>query len=209
MIKRQILILFLVFASQHLFGQRFSSDLWHTGHAITVDYDTIFGKIKYNLKENYITVNSQEKFIAISHQKLFKFMIRDENNKALRSFYSLPYKINSGKKPYIIFEILLEAPETLMAREKIVTDYAQTPPYYSPGLFYNAQSKVSYDMYFLDQKGGILAFDGKRKSFLRYVGNKYSVKMKDFMKSEKLRVDKRDDLIALFRYFNKIKFGAE
>lgn len=204
--KKWLVLLFLMMA-ESVFSQRFSLKLWHKGYAVTIEQDTIQGYIKYNIEDNYITIKKGDKYIPLSNHKLLKFLIEDENLGVTRTFYSLPYNLLKGKKPYLIFEILMEAPQTLMAREKIVTQYNQSPSYYSSIPFYSIEDRLVYDIYFLDPKGRITPFLGKKRELYAYVGPKYERRINEYIKKEKLKVTNRDDLIRVFRFYNKIKYN--
>lgn len=163
--------------------------------------DTIRGKIKYDLERNAVQVATRQNIRVFSSHKVFYFEIFDEVLQAYRQFYSIPYQIRSNYKAPVLFELMFEGGLSLLAREKIVQETVTSGPYAPSGRF--MQNVIDHDFYFLTKKGRIIYFDGTKNGLLEIFGNKRS-QVKDFIKTNRLRVDEIEDLIRVTSFYNSI-----
>lgn len=203
MIKR-VLIFFLFFAVSIAKGQEFPSELWHQGIIVLVSEDTLSGKVKYNIDQDLVQIESEGKIYTYSSKKLFYFQIFDETVDTYREFYTLPYaQVNQYEAP-IIFEVLVEGKLTLLCRESIstktVNDNNLNP--YGSSMSYSRDVLV-YTYYFLDENGKISRYNLKKRDLLRVL-NKRADKVNAYMKVNHLRADKRYDISRIISFYNGI-----
>ena len=203
MIKR-LLVLFLFFAISLAKAQEFPSELWHQGMIVLVSEDTLSGKIKYNIEQDVVQIETESKIYTYSSKKLFYFQIFDETVDAYREFYTLPYaQINEYEAP-IIFEVLVEGRMTLLCRESIstktVNDNNINP--YGSSMSYSRDVLV-YAYYFLDEKGNISQYSMKKRDLLRVL-KKRADKIDEYMKVNNLKADKRYDISRIVSFYNGI-----
>ena len=192
----------LLFTTSLVYGQNFPSEVWHDGKLVTIDGDTIRGKIKYDLENDLIQLGRPQNILTFASRKIHYFEIFDEVYENYRHFYAIPYETTTNYKVPILFEVLYEGNLTLMCREYISSE---TVPQYSPYGTRNMYNtlKLSYRYYFLDNKGEITEYYMKRKDLLDIMKKK-SAEVKEFIKSNNLKSDKRSDLVRITAYYNSL-----
>lgn len=203
MIKK-ILFLILFFAASGASAQDFPSELWHQGMLVLVNEDTLVGKIKYNIEQDLVQIESEKKIYTFSGKKVFYFHFFDETIDAYREFYTLPYALINQYEAPIFFEVLVEGRLTLLCREAIITktvnDNTINP--YGSNLSYSRKVLV-YTYYFLDEKGGITKYSMKKRDLLQVL-SKRADKIDKYMKVNHLKADKRYDLSRIISFYNGI-----
>ena len=199
---RQLLIIFLTFYVSSGYTQRFSSEVFHNGYLITNEKDSVKGKLKYDLEANVITLIVGGKTRSFSSQKVFYFEIFDEILKNHRQFYSIPHTVNYDYKIPVLFEVVYEGKVSLLRRERIVSRTVNTTSaYWGGGSAF--QNVIEYSYYFLDDKGDIRFFSGRKKDLFKYMSDKQS-DIKQFMKKNKLSTDRTSDLVRITAFYNSI-----
>ena len=128
--------------------------------------------------------------------------IFDEYFEDYRYFYALPYETSSNYKVPILFEVLYEGQLTLLCREYISTE---TVPQFNPYGGRNIYStfKLSYNYYFVSKDGSIIQYFLKKRDLLSIMRKK-SPEVKQFMKNNNLKFDKRGDLVRITAYYNSL-----
>lgn len=186
-------------------AQDFSSRMFHKGWLVTEDQDTVRGDIKYDLENNAVQVMvSKRKVNTYSSKKILYFEIFDTILKTYRQFYAIPYQIEINYKAPILFEVLYEGKTSLLVREKIVTT---TDPY-SQSYFDRVgggatQEKLSFVYYFVDTKGKMQMYNGK-KNYLFEILNQNTDQVKKYIKSNKLKTDQMRDLVRITAFYNSL-----
>ena len=183
-------------------GQTFPSEVWHEGKLVTIDEDTLRGKIKYDLENDLIQIESNQNLYTFASRKIFYFEIFDELYENYRHFYAIPYETSANYKVPILFELLYEGNLSLLCREYIATENIPT---YNP---YGGRSnfstfKLAYRYYFLHADGTITEFYLKKKELLEIMRSKSS-QIKQFIRNNNLDVDKRGDLVRITAYYNSL-----
>ena len=200
---KRLILLFLVFTfsfSIKTIAQQFPSQLWHQGYVITVKKDTVRGLIKYDMEANSIQAKTKQKVFSFSSHSILISEIFDETVGNNRMFYSIPYELNSGFKTRMLFELLLEGPVSLLAREEIVQETATTNNFGGPQL---VRDRLRYNFFFLDNKGEIQFYNGKRSDLISFMSRKGGL-VKSFIKENKLKTDEVRDLIRIVAFYNSI-----
>ncbi|MDE0472187.1 MAG: hypothetical protein OXH57_09625 [Ekhidna sp.] len=200
MIKYLLYILLLLSAFLGC-TQRFSSEVFHQGYLVTNQKDSLKGKLKYDLEANIVTLIVGDKTLSYSSQKVFYFEIFDAILNNYRQFYSIPHTVNYGYKIPILFEVIYEGKTSLLRRERIVLRTVTTNFAYA-GVG-NVQNVIEYSYYFLDDRGEISFFSGKKKDLLKYMSDKQS-DIKQFIKQNKLSTDQASDLVRITAFYNSI-----
>lgn len=195
-------LLILTLANVPLTAQQFSSDIFHEGFVVNSDQDTIKGQIKYDMETNSLLVRTQGKMKSLSSQSAFYFEIFDELQNNYRRFYALPFEVNYGYKVPVFFEVVYEGKTSLLSREAIVQQTINSSSPYWGGATYT-QLVVDYEYFFLDNKGEITLFSGKKKD-LFYIFPRKQSELKDYIKKNKLDVNDRADLIRIMSFYNSI-----
>ncbi len=201
MINRFIFLVLVLVAAKAK-AQEFPSDLWHHGMAVLVNEDTITGKVKYNLEKNLIQIESQKKLYTYSSNRVFYFQIFDETIDSYREFYALPYALVNQYESPIFFEVLVEGKLTLLCREAIVSQAVNDNNPYRMSLSYS-RNVLIYTYYFLDDKGNITLYTKKKRDLLKALSRRAN-KIDEYMKTNRLRADKRHDLSRIISFYNGI-----
>ena len=199
---RQFFILALITCSVSLSAQTFSSDVFHKGFLVTSSRDTIKGDLKYDLEANILTVVHRGKTSSFSSHKVFYFEIFDSILNNYRQFYSIPYNVNYDYKIPVFFELVYEGKLSLMTRERIVSQTVNTTSAYWGGGT-GTQLVIKYSFYFLDNKGVISFFTGKKRDLFTIMVKKQS-DLKQFIKDNKLDTDEVADLVRITAFYNSI-----
>ena len=199
---RYLLTFTLLISVFSLSAQQFSSEVFHEGFMITTDKDTIKGDLKYDLDANYLTVIHQGKTKSFSSHKVFYFEIFDQLLNNYRQFYSILHTVNIDYKIPIFFELVYEGKLSLMAREHIVSQTVNSSSAYWGG-GNNIRLVIKYTFYFLDDKGNITYYSGRKKDLLSYMSKKQS-DIKKFIKDNRLDTNQMADLVRITAFFNSI-----
>lgn len=200
--KRITITFCFLLALSTAFAQ-FPSEIWHDGKLVLTQGDTLKGLIKYDLETDLIQFSKDKKTIqTFTARKLLHFEIFDEISKTYRDFYVLPYNVSGNYNAPIIFELVFEGRKiTLLSREAIeyqVTNY----PYSVAGSY--TQLVLVYTHFFLTDEGKIIEFDDKRKTLYRDIMSDRSSEIKKFIKNNRLKVDRRVDLLKTVAYYNSL-----
>lgn len=200
---RNILILgALLLGINVVYSQRFSSEVFHEGFMITVEKDTLKGDLRYDLEANVLTIIYQGKTKSFSSHKVFYFEIYDKVMNNYRQFYSIPYTVNYDYKIPVFFEVVYEGKLSLLRREQIVVQSVNTTSAYWGGGS-TLQNVIKYSYYFLDDKGNITYYSGRKKDLLSIMSRKQNA-VKEYIKENKLDTDEIADLIRITSFFNSI-----
>ncbi|MDQ3395709.1 MAG: hypothetical protein M3512_16605 [Bacteroidota bacterium] len=199
--KKLLFIVFL-FATFSLEAQVFPSQVWHEGKVVLLDGETLKGLVKYDLDNDLVQINSNNRVQTYSSRKILKFEIFDEGFNAYRLFYALPYKVKPNYETPILFEILYEGPLSLLCREFIVQENMPQYGYY-PRFGGMSRMRLSYEYYFLKENGEIDLYVPKKTNLL-HVMRKRSSEIKSYMKKNRLRYDRREDLAKTTAYYNSL-----
>jgi hypothetical protein len=202
MILRFTLIIIVASVSMTAWAQSFPSQMWHEGWMVTSEQDTLKGSIKYDMGADAVQIQSNDVLKTYSSRKMLFFEIYDESVENYRQFYSLDYAVNYDYKVPILFEVLYEGPLTLLIREAIVEETVPQMQAFAMG-GYNTRQRLAYTYYFLDRKGNITLFNGKRSELTPLMGNKIG-QVRDFIKDNKLKTDRMRDLVRITAFYNSL-----
>ncbi len=199
--KQRLTFLFLLITST-LSSQQFSSEVFHDGFMVTTEKDTIKGDLKYDLDANILTVIQRGKTKSFSSHKVFYFEIFDKILNNYRQFYSIPYAVNVGYKIPVFFELVYEGKLSLLTREHLVSQAVNSSSAYWGGGT-GTQIVIKYSYFFMDAKGTITYFTGRKKDLLTFMSKKQS-DIKKFIKDNKLDTDQMADLVRITAFYNSI-----
>lgn len=202
MVRRLTLIFTLIVLGQLAAAQSFPSQMWHEGWMVTSEQDTLKGNIKYDMTADAVQIQVGDVMKTYSSRKMLFFEIFDESVENYRQFYSLAYAINYDYKVPILFEVLYEGPLTLLVREAIVEETIPQMQTYAMGA-YNTRQRLAYTYYFLDRKGNITLYNGKKSELADLMGNKM-VSVREFIKDNKLKTDRMRDLVRITAFYNSL-----
>ncbi len=192
----------MVFSTLTIKAQVFPSQIWHEGKIVLLDGETIKGNVKYDLENDIIQIDNHNRVQTFSSRKILNFEIFDEGFNSYRLFYALPYKVKPNYETPILFEILHEGSLSLLCREFIVQETMPQYGYY-PRFGGMMRMRLSYEYYFLKENGTIDRYLPKKRDLLHVMRNKSS-EVRSFIKKNRLRYDRRDDLAKITAYYNSL-----
>ena len=202
-------VFFLTFFSAT--AQRFPSEQWHVGKAVLSSGETVSGNIKYNLD---IQVEVEGRIVTYSANQVNYFSIKPQNDRPLRTFYSLPFRNETGYARPQFFELIKEGKVSLLAREYIGSQIQNTntglirsvrfDPFFDPVLG-NSVTRfyLAYNLFIVNPKGQITELGNSRKEVINAFDGNHS-DLKKYIKQEKLKMERIADISMLVEYYNKI-----
>jgi hypothetical protein len=202
--KRLVLSVNFVLIALCGYSQQFPSDVWHDGKLVLVNEDTLVGKLKYDMTRDIVQVDINGKLYAHGAKSIFYFKLYDATIETFREFYVLPYGLVTSYKAPVIFEVLVEGNLSLLSREYVSTQSVQNNNPYNMGGFPSYQMDVLvYDYYFLDRKGNITPYTMKKRDLMNMLAKRQS-QVTEYIKANKLKYDRRNDLIRIIAFYNAL-----
>lgn len=196
-------LLSVVFATilfSNLDAQQFPSQIWHSGYVVDLQADTVKGKVKYDMETNSVQVDVGNKIMSFSSHNTRYVRIFDQVADNYREFYSIPYRLKSQYRTKVFFEVLYEGPLSLLSREEITQETVPSTSIYGSAY---VRERLSYSFYFLDNKGNITFYNGKRSDLYIIMGKKQK-QIKEFVKTNRLKTDELRDLVRITAFYNSI-----
>jgi hypothetical protein len=180
--------------------QNFPSQFWHEGKIVLESGDTLRGNIKYDLQNDFIQLDINNRLESFTARKVLFFEIFDKMARRYRQFYSLPYSTSNQYKAPVFFELLAEGKMTLLCREAIeIRTYPSSFYYYGN----NSRPVLVYRFFLLRDNGNIEQFVGKRSDLIELMGNK-GEPVEKYIKANKLSVDNKYELAQIVTYYNSL-----
>ncbi|MBY0433452.1 MAG: hypothetical protein K2U26_05020 [Cyclobacteriaceae bacterium] len=191
-------ILLFVFLAGLAKAQQFPFELWHEGKIVLESGDTLRGNVKYDLQQDLLQLDQDNRLESFTARKVLFFEIFDKTVKRYRQFYSLPFTTSGQYRAPVFFELLSEGKMTLLAREAL--EYRTYP-----GSFYYYGSYTRLVLvnkfFLLKENGTIEPFSGKKSDLIYLMGNKADP-VEKYMKANKLDVDMKYEFAQIVDYYN-------
>ncbi|MFY0594279.1 hypothetical protein [Roseivirga sp.] len=193
---------------------QFPSEIWHEGSVTLVDGNRLNGNIKYDLAADLIQVIVDQKTLTYSASQIRQFDIFQADIELKRVFFSIPFVTETGYRRPKLFEVLLDARTSLVAREFIALSTRTIDnPYYrwgtrrfSPIGGRSVQVRyLDYKFYIVDSSNGRMDLLGSSKKDVINAFNKNQNEIRKYIKSKKLKVDQVEDIIEIVRYYNQLQ----
>lgn len=204
-LKRFIVFILFLSGSLTLNAQDLPNEMWHPGQIVLEEGDTLRGQIQYDFKTNLVQLAIDNKIKTFSSQQVLFLSFHCQFFKRYRYFYSIPYRLKGSMNVPVFFEILAEGRLTLMAREYVVVESINRygNPMYRPLGVGGTREILTYDYYLLTDNGDINLYLEKKKDLLPYFG-RLEDEMSKYIRKNKLKVDKQQDLVRIINYYNEI-----
>jgi hypothetical protein len=191
-------------------AQQLSRDFWHDGEVNLFSGETLKGKLRYDLDNDNIQLQYSGALKSFSAYQVESFEFFDEIMKTPRAFYALPYSKRENYESPVFFELYAEGSLSLLNRE-IIT-YRMVYPAgmgfwgwgYRPMM--GANVPILEDSYYilkLKEEKVIKITDTKRE-ILELMQDK-AREVEGFIQANRIRMDRRSDLIRLFEFYNSLK----
>ena len=98
--------------------------------------------------------------------------------------------------------MLYEGPLTLLAREYTVEETIPQYGYYHR-YNYATRTRLAFDYFFLNHNGDISKYAAKKNDLFEVMKKKED-EIKKYMKKNRLKYDKREDLVRIVAYYNAL-----
>lgn len=179
-------------------AQAYSIEVWHYGEIMKKDSSVERGKISYSFSDEEIQIQTPTQ-IKIYHAKdLINFRFTDSISHKLRFVETIKYKTDKDYTVPGFFELMKKGQDMSLVKREYLMQYAVTD-----GLsgFVSYQKQLEVD-YFYVKNGGIYFLTLKPKKFFEIFGAK-EFQIKEYYKTNKLKLSREEDLMKIFEYFNK------
>ncbi len=186
------------------YAQRFPSEIWHEGKVVLLKGDTLRGQLKYQIERDIVELvtHKSEPPMALTSRKILYFEIFDVLVNRFRYFYALPASLTGSYRVPRLFEVLHEGRLSLLAREMIVVqNNPANANFWNGGGF--TRKILTHDYYFLYDNGEIKKFEGKKKELLQQMKRKAPL-VDAYIKENKLKYDRMNDLTRIVAYYNSL-----
>lgn len=206
MSRRIGLLLVFLFCVNALQAQRFAQNYWHDGLVILESGDTLQGKLKFDLENELVQLESRGTLQTLTSRKTLAFQFYDRYEQRDRYFYTLPYSKVSDYKTPTFFELAMQGdPISVLVRESLITQtFVNNNPYTVRAGVPITRTSIKYDLYFLDPDGDIVSYNGTKKGLL-YLLRSRENDIKEFLKENRIRYDSKLDIIKVIQYYNSKK----
>lgn len=181
--------------------QYFPSEVWHEGRVSLLNGEELRGKIKYNFEADVIQLSSNNTIQTYGARQLLAFEIFDEEYGRYRQFFALPYQVSTSYKVPMLFEVLYENTLTLLSRETVEQETVPQYTYYGPQ--YGSRQRLAYEYYFLSPDGEIARYSQKKDELYQIMAQ-HQAEMRQFIKTNRLKHDRRSDLVRITAYYNEL-----
>ena len=203
-----LFILCLSIVSTGVKAQQFPSKVWHTGELTLNDRTLIKGALKYDFERETVQMQVDETTQTYDASQVLSFVFFDDIFKLKREVYSLPYATQSGYQRPKFFEVIVEGKMTFLVREYMVTQAAANNPsmrqigvYGNLPMNTNSQDYLAFSMYFLKEDGMIRESRAKKKDIISQFDGDHT-QLKKYVKKEKLKLDRLEDIAKLVEFYN-------
>uniref|UniRef100_UPI004047F645 hypothetical protein n=1 Tax=Roseivirga sp. TaxID=1964215 RepID=UPI004047F645 len=194
------------------YAWQFPSEEWHRGEIILTDLTVRKGELKYDLEREAVQIRANDKTETYDASQISSFVFIQKSANALRTFYSIPYKTESGYTRPIFFERFVEGKMTLLGREYVATTSLnngltgrssfRNNNYSNPyGNGPTTRNFLAFKLYFANDKGQIFESTGRTKDVITYFDDNQT-ELKKYIKKEKLKLDELPDVAKLVRHYN-------
>lgn len=192
---------------------QFPSEMWHLGELTLKDGNQLEGTIKYDLQADVIQLRTDERIRTFAASQIEQFRIFQEDIGQYRTFYSISFMNDNGYKRPKLFELVFEGNTSLLAREfiSITTRTARNPYFNGTNRFFDPYGGVrsnrvrflDHNLYLVNSKGQISLLTTNRKDVIYSFEEKHS-ELKKFIKQQRLKMDKIEDVISLVQHYNQL-----
>jgi hypothetical protein len=182
-------------------AQEWAFELWHEGKIILSSGDTLKGIVKYDLSQDLVqfTTRNDKRVEAFTPRKVLMFEFFDATVSKYRNFFSLPYSSTTSYGVLSFFELLTEGKLTLLCRESLEYRTFNSPYYYGS----YSRLVLIYRYFFMDDKGKIAEFTGKRTDLMNMMGRQ-AQEVDKYARTNRLRMENKDDFVRIIAYYNSL-----
>jgi hypothetical protein len=196
----------ICFIAWSAYAQKFSMDIFHEGSLYLYESDTLEGRVKYDFSAEQIQVQIGERLLAYNTGKIDKVVFKDELSGIVRELRVFEYSLsNNGYDLPVLFEFLLEGKIQVLSRESVVWESNTNfiSPYTMP--ITTSQRREIRQLYFRSSISGKIKRYGYSKGDLMMFVRSKSSQVKSYMKRERLKATRNEDVVHIIDYFNKLR----
>ncbi len=146
----------------------------------------LIGTVQIDMIKNQASLETEEKMEFFSAKETQKAAIIDPKTGELCVYYTGTFGMNSS--PFF-FEALTDGDLPLLYRE---------------GVKFNKYEETPFPPYFILKEGVVYSLGFSKNEVLEVFSNEYQDEMAGFIKSNKLKLNKKEDLISLFEHYETV-----
>ncbi len=179
-------------------GSPYLTEEWKEAEIFTTKEQQANATLRYRIYDDIMEVQQTDGNYLLDKEIVRKIVFNDK-------VFAPYYLVNNMNKSYkfVYFQVLSEGDKTLLLKYKQIVEDVQKDNGYNS---HNTTPKLilKKDLYVLN-KGEKIAVKTlkKKKSILTLFGSK-AKKIAQYAKKKKLKFTKKDDLILIFDYYNKL-----
>ncbi|WP_299333816.1 hypothetical protein [uncultured Psychroserpens sp.] len=171
---------------------------------ISADKEGKLYSLRYNAFNDVIELKKNENEVEALNRDLVNVTITFSNsNKSYRAYNYIDAKTKKGKRGYFVIASDVSHKKPLLIKERVVfiekqkakSGYAKTKP---------AQYKRKSDQYYTLNESGIAIELSTKKKDLANSFPEHSKAILDYIKSNKIKTSKQEDLVKLMDYINSL-----
>ena len=145
-----------------------------------------------------------------SAAQLYMVSVFYPNQQYRKVYYVFPYSAFSDYKKPKLFEMLFSGKYvSLMCREVLITEMTPVFDAFTHSTYFMPRQRISEEYYLMwDDGDKVRRYNGSRKELMVMLKDKQS-EIKRFIKENKLKLNRRSDLIKIIEHYNKLKVGTK
>lgn len=203
-----VLIIKLLFFSLVINAQQLSRDFWHDGEVNLFSGESLRGKLRYDLDNDNIQLQYSGTLKSFSAYQVESFEFFDEIMKTPRIFYALPYSKRENYESPVFFELYTEGYLSLLNREVITYRTVYPAGFWGWGYrpMMGSNIPILEDSYYVlkMKEEKVIKIMDTRKEILELMQDK-AQEIEGFIQANRIRMDRRSDLVRLFEFYNSLK----
>ena len=184
-------------------GSEYFRDEWMIGDLMTSDSTRLEDlSLKYNVSDNLLEIKVDEEIKVIPYEKVTAFYLNDPLKSKPVVFVSS--EVLKEKKNVIngFYELVYDGPVDLLQKYKVEVVEAS----YNVAMDVGSKSDklVQKSEFFVSTKSALEPLERNNSKFVAQLDKEKEEELLSFIKTHKLKLKKKEDLIKIFEYYQTI-----
>lgn len=182
---------------------------WCSGSIVLNNGTSIEGELKYDLEAEAVHLKLDGTIRTFVANQIVGFNFLQPEVDRKRYFITLPFEAKGGYKRPKLFEVAYTNEVSLLVREENpYSTWTTMDP--SQDLdpvrrYVRRRTLLEFDYYLSDKEGNVTMIKNKGAKAVTRSFDNHHKRLKDYIKSEKLKVKQLNDLVKLVHYYNVIE----
>ncbi len=196
--------LFFHARAQNIIYSNDELNAWHKGTVWLASGDSLEGYLRIDYNRELLEVDMVTSMRALSPRQVYAFVWFDSLRNAPQIFYSLHYAVKRNYKAPLFFEMQLDGRKlSLLSRDKILSEAVPSRDPYSGQTHFYTYHRVVQELFVRQSNGDIILLDKLQSQLSDFFGND-DKRMKEHIKTHRLRAENLSDLISILLYYNSL-----